>query len=91
VPVRCKPCLSEEVKAAIRERVRDPAVLRVLEVTPACEGDELMELCLKKGRKPSAYQEFVGECLRRKKVAGFDDAPGKMKECAAEWQAHKEG
>ncbi len=82
--------MSDDVKAAIREKIRDPAVLSILEITPTCAGDELMELCLKKGRKPSAYQEFIGTCLRGKKVKGFDDAPGKMRECAAEWREQKE-
>ena len=89
MPKRCTPCLSEEVKNAIREKIKDPQVLSILEVTPSCIGPELMELCSRKKRQPNAYQLFVGACLKRKKVKGFDDAPGKMRECAAEWQKQK--
>ena len=89
MPTRCTPCLSEEVKNAIREKIKDPQVLSILEVTPSCVGPELIELCLRKKRQASAYQAFVGECLRQKKIKGFSDAPGKMRECAAEWQKQK--
>jgi hypothetical protein len=89
MPVKCTPCLSDEVKDAIRERIRDPQVLSILDVTPSCSGPELMELCQKKKRAASAYQTFVGECLKRKKITGFDDAPDKMRECAAEWRELK--
>lgn len=70
-------------------KIKDPQVLSILDATPSCVGKELIELCLKKKRQPNAYQVFVGECLRRKKVRGFDDAPGKMRECAAEWGDQK--
>ena len=40
-------------------------------------------------RAPSAYNLFIGECMKRGKIKSFGEAPQKMRECAVEWKQKK--
>jgi hypothetical protein len=84
---KCVPCLSKEIKAAIREKINDARTMSALEEIPDCPSGTDMQLCGGKKRKTSAYQEFVGQCLRDKKLTHFD--PSALKDCAAQWRKQK--
>lgn len=40
-------------------------------------------------RAPSAYNNFIGDCMRGKKIKGFANAAPAMKQCAAEWRGRR--
>ncbi len=87
MPKKCSPCLGAEVKQAIRQGVDGRQVQIVLESIPDCADPIGIEVCGKKGKARSAYQEFVGTCLKAKKLKKFD--PEAMKECARQWRERK--
>ena len=84
---RCTPCLSQDIKDIISEKLRDSRIDQLLDSIKTCDTELTIELCGKKVRPRSAYQEFVGNCLRGKHLKKFD--PGALKECAAEWRQQK--
>lgn len=84
---RCKPCLGEDVKKAILEEI--PGLKDLLGKVADCEDPEGLELCGRAGRARSAYQVFVSECMRGKKIKSFGEAPTAMRDCARQWQAKK--
>jgi len=86
MPKRCQPCLGRDIKDAILREIRDPGVDAVVGKVRDCDDPVGIELCGKVGRARSAYQEFIGGCLREAKVKSFADAPAKMKACAAAWR-----
>ena len=88
---RCVPCLSPEVKAAIKEKIKDPAVNNLLATVPDCSSPEMINLCGSKPRTKSAYQVFVSDCMKGKKIKSFGEAPVAMKACALEWRERKNG
>jgi hypothetical protein len=55
------------------------------------EGESFREVgCgAKSKRVPSAYQRFIGDCMKSKHIKGFGQAPAAMRECAAAWRAQK--
>ena len=92
--VRCIPCLAEDFKIAINEKFKTVEVAALLSGIPNCPDGQLVNFCKKtsKGstggggqkRAPSAYQTFIGSCLRDKHLKGFD--PEAMKDCAVKWK-----
>lgn len=88
---RCIPCLSDEVKIAIRQGVKDPEVLAMLEEIAVCQVGPQIQMCGVTGKRPrSAYQQFISECMKSKNIKGFGAAAPAMKECALEWRTKKE-
>jgi len=89
----CIPCLSKEFKDAINKEFKNDRVAAMLDEIETCKPGHLINLCPrssrgeKQKREPSAYQQFVGQCLREKHLHGFD--PGAMKDCAGQWQEMK--
>ena len=88
---KCQPCIAPEVRDFITRTFPDVATAQMLERLPACPDGQALNVCggRKGGRAPSAYQQFIGQCLRSKKVKAFADAPAKMRECAGEWRARR--
>ena len=84
---KCQPCLSDELREIIRDNIHDPGIDELLATVPTCPIGTVMELCLKKKRAPSAYQQFISECMKKKNIKGFGNAPAAMKECALEWKS----
>ncbi len=41
-------------------------------------------------RAPSAYNQFIGTCMKEKHIKGFGEAAGAMKQCAAEYHKAKD-
>jgi hypothetical protein len=82
--------VAPEVREFIRRSYPDAATEQLLARIPDCPQGEALNVCGRRGtRQPSAYQQFVGQCLREKKVKSFADAPAKLKQCASEWRARK--
>jgi len=96
---QCVPCIGSIIKQSIVERNKE--LRPVLEVVEDCEDDWDLDLCAReeapartaKGEKakraPSAYNQFIGQCMRTKNIKGTGNAPAAMKECAAEWRQAK--
>jgi len=88
---KCTPCMGKELKAALKFNVDDPKLHAALDKVPDCDKPRAFELCgkLKGSKRPlSAYQSFVSECMKAKKLHGFD--PEAMKDCAGRWREQKE-
>lgn len=79
---KCKPCLGSEVKEFLSQ-MRDVKIDSIISQISDCEDKRDMVLC-GSIRKRSAYQSFISECLRAKKLKGFD--PSALKECAKQWK-----
>ena len=96
-PGECVPCMSAELKRALREATQDPQVLSLADSMDTCIDGQVLQLCTRqaRGRRPkraaSAYQEFIGSCMRNKDLKGkpFGTASKYMKECSAEWRKRK--
>ncbi len=90
---KCVPCMAESLKDIIREFTDDPHTLKQVDEIATCSLGEIMELCGGKtgGRKPSAYNEFISQCMKGKPIKGkpFGTASKYMKECSEEWKALK--
>ncbi|MDO8634899.1 MAG: hypothetical protein Q7R34_01455 [Dehalococcoidia bacterium] len=79
---KCIPCLGKDIKDAIREAIEDKATLALLDKVKDCPDDEAMEFCGKVGkRKTSAYQDFIGICLK--------GGQKNISQCAGEWRERK--
>ena len=89
---KCVPCMSEPLKKVIREFTDDPQTNTMLETVATCPIGEILNLCQGKKRQPSAYQLFIGECMRSKPIKGkpFGTASNFMKECSLEWKSRKD-
>ena len=84
---RCKPCLGSDIKAVILKEI--PSLKDVLGKVADCPGPRSLELCGRGKRQPSAYQEFVGQCMKGKSIKSFAEAPQAIRSCAAEWRERK--
>lgn len=84
---RCKPCLGKDVKDAILKEI--PGLKDILGKVVDCEDPEGLELCGKTGRARSAYTEFIGPCMKAKKIKSFGEAPAAMRDCARQWRERK--
>jgi hypothetical protein len=80
--VKCVPCMSERVKKAISEALEDDFINELLEKIDDCPDEVDIEVCGKKKRPRSAYQQFASTCMSGPKAKS-------LKECAAEWQILK--
>jgi len=82
------------VKEAISSQIKGAAVRELLAKIADCPEPEDIQLCggktVRGKRAPSAYNIFVGDCIRAKNIKGFGAAAPAMKGCAAEWRARKE-
>lgn len=91
---KCQPCMADSLKDTIRKFTDDPQTHRILETVATCPAGEIMNLCSgsSKKRAPSAYQQFIGECMRSKPIKGkpFGTASKYMKECSLEWKSRKQ-
>lgn len=72
MPKRCVPCLSPDLREAILQEISDPVLRETVAQLPDC------------GRKRSAYQEWVSQCMKAKHLTGLD--PGAMRDCAQQWR-----
>jgi hypothetical protein len=84
VSKKCTPCISEALKAAIKQVIKDPEIIKSIDAAPNCPSGVQINLCGKKGRARSEYQEFTGNCLRAKHLTQFD--PNALKDCARQWR-----
>ncbi len=97
----CKPCLSTDLKKVLKGAVGDADLIKMIDKVSTCPRGTVMQLCPagtnsrgagpKTKRAPSAYNIFIGECMRSKPIKGkpFGAAAKFMKECSVEWKAKK--
>jgi len=89
---KCKPCLGKDLKDLLAT-LQDPEIDKVLAKVPDCPTPTGIQLCgiMKGKRARSEYQEFISVCMKEKAPDGmtFGEAPGHMKQCAAEWRSRK--
>lgn len=83
---KCTPCISENIKQVIRAGTNDPHIHDVLNKIATCPIESEIIFCGKTKRAAGPYAVFIGECMKRKKVKKFGEAPQKMKECSLEWK-----
>jgi len=96
--------MSKDVKEILKQHIDD--VVSGEEATtlrgfisnfPTCgvgiplELEEIKEKRARKKRAPSAYNQFIGKCMKAKKIKKFGEASGAMKACALEWRKTKGG
>ena len=86
---KCKPCIAAEIKEAILEKFGDKEIRLLLDSIPDCTPPELINVCGRKGRGGSAYNTFIGTCMKAKNIKGFGEAPAAMRACAKEWRERK--
>lgn len=91
---KCIPCMSKSLKQAILNFTDDPQTTKAVNEIATCPTGIIMDLCLggtKTGRQPSAYQQFIGQCMKSKPIKGkpFGEAAKYMKECSAQWKQQK--
>ena len=88
--IKLAPQLSDDTKVRAINAIRQTppcSIPQTIQIQTKQEGEGRSGR--KQKREPSAYQTFIGNCLREKKIKSFADAPAKMKECATAWRAHK--
>jgi hypothetical protein len=86
---KCVPCLSKEAKDALISITNNAVISQQLQEVETCPVGEFMNFCTKKKRAKSAYQLFVSDCMKSKKIKQFGEASTAMKECAIEWKKRK--
>lgn len=103
--MRTLSCIGPQAKSAIAEEIGRAAITETekvelnqfLKTFPTCGTGIPIEIgevqTGKKGKRakraPSAYNLFIGQCMKGKKIKAFGEASGKMKECASEWRQRK--
>ena len=97
-PVIKAMIVAEAENAKIDWRAKEE-IKKLMEEFPDCEEgtpidydevDEIKEDSIqKKKRKPSEYQKFIGECMRKAGIKSFSEAPQAMKACVREWKERK--
>lgn len=94
----CTPCLSPRVKELLSSSLGSdyPSLRPLLAGIADCPpGGKLLELCpagaggARVKRAPSAYNAWIGTCMKAKNIKGFGNAAPAMKACAAEWKRQK--
>lgn len=93
---QCVPCLGYRIKKTLVEGLGD-SVAETVKKIPTCDDQLAIQFCeqisrgelpkAKRARRTSAYQVFMGTCLKERHKEGFD--PGAMKTCAAQWREEK--
>ncbi len=82
----CKPCIGEGIKSSLLKEY--PGLEELLDKIPTCSEALGIELCpcaeegggRRRKRAPSAYNTFIGSCMKQGKG---------MKDCAAEYKRSK--
>ena len=86
----CKPCMSDAIKESIAKIDQSARTAQVLSKIKPCKDGAEIVMCGVKGTRPrSPYQEFVSQCMKAKKLKGFD--PEAMKDCARRWREKQNG
>lgn len=96
-------CLSNKVKSTLINELRiddisDEKAEDFLNNLSACGKGipvEIGEIKPEKGRKaktkrkPSAYNLFIGKCMKEDNIKSLGKVPARMKQCALEWKKQK--
>lgn len=85
-------CLGAEAKVSLMRDIsrQDAGLAELLSDLPTCKGRTpigFSQTGKRAKRPPTAYQQFVGECLKAKSIKSFNEAPKAMRGCAQEWKA----
>ena len=97
MPKSCIPCLAPKVKELLSSAPGSdyPSLRPLLAGVADCPDGKLLNLCpagaggTRAKRAPSAYNLFIGSCLKAKNIHGFGNAAPAMRECAAAWKRQK--
>ena len=83
-------CLAPSLKELLLERTGDPRLHAVRE----CDDGSLIQIIsgrreggVKRTRAPSAYNEFIGRCVKEK--GNGRPVTERFRECAADWKRRK--
>lgn len=89
-------CFGKDVKSLLIDEIKgDAEVESYIKGYPTCgvgiplELEEVRGRGTRKKRAPSAYNVFIGKCMKAKKIKKFGEASGAMKACATEWRKIK--
>lgn len=97
----CVPCLSKSIKKLLTDSVAEPELHKQIADMPECPKGYTLQFCpisagggrrqhteTREKRAPSAYNVFIGSCMKSKPIKGkpFGEAGKFMKECAAAWK-----
>ncbi len=92
--VKCVPCLGKTIKEIILGKV--PDLKETLAGIPDCPDRAGVIICKAprsarsrrtgEKRAPSAYNQFVSECMKAGNIHGREEAAARMKVCGAEWK-----
>jgi len=90
-------CIGTDVKTAILGRINSRDLSAQIQAIPECTLSDAIELTeVKRTRKerrekekraPSAYNTFIGTCMKKAHIKSFGEAGPEMRKCAAEWKA----
>ncbi len=87
----CVKCVSEEVRNYLIALADDNNTKEIIEAIPICPNDTQVEFDFKKGRKPSAYSQFIGTCIKDTRATDKDlPVSEAMKTCAVIWKQKKD-
>ena len=91
---KCETCISKNVKDLLAERF--PVLRTKIDNIPECAQPSDINLCAaptdgrkRSKREPSAYNMFIGKCMKDQNIHGRAEAPEAMRICAAAWQRSK--
>ncbi len=85
-------CMSTEAKALLLKAFPENATLQayLAQQMPTCAIRQHPAVLQRAKRAPSAYQLFIGPCLKGKMAGkGFDPSGSALKACAVEWKSRK--
>lgn len=92
-------CIGTNVRTAILGQIKSRDLSAQIQAIPECTLPDAMELTeVKRTRReggervkraPSAYNIFIGTCMKGKHIKGFGNAAPAMRECAATWKSRK--
>ena len=88
----CIKCISEELKQVLIVAGLaglDYKTQEIVDTIPLCPDDTLIEFELKKTRKPSAYSQFIGQCIKDTRQDNKMPVSEAMKGCAIKWKQQK--
>lgn len=87
-------CLSERMRKLMRKELEHASVAdkltKELENIPGCRDGAPIGFEKERTRQPSAYQQFISQCMKAKNLKGFGESSQAMKECASRWRSEKE-
>lgn len=87
-------CVGPKMRSILLEHAASRAEHDIIQRIPECPPPQEIDLGIsrrgrrEKGEKraPSAYNTFIGNCMKAKHIKGFGNAAPAMKDCAAEWR-----